>query len=135
MKIKLLAPTTFEVRYLAVTVPMQDVVEPLGTNRLVFDLDKGGVSANGAPIERYDALIGLGTGQALGVYELLDSKLKTLASVTGAFPDFMPHDPLRPGFFRLTVVDGVIMAGDAAWKPDAAKIQAMVDSATPAPNR
>lgn len=128
MKIKLLAPTAFDVRHLAVTVPPQDVVEPLGSNRLVFDLEKGGVSADGRPIENYDALIGLGTGQALGVYELLDVKLKALVSLTAVLPEFMPRDPERPGFFRLTVVDGVVMSASVAWKPEAVSVQALADA-------
>lgn len=143
MKIKLPVPTLVDVRYLAVTVPPQDVLEPLNTQRLVFDLDKGGVFVErglhgretAEHIRNFDALIGLGPQSAHGVYWLLDAKFTPLHGVAGPLPDFMPHDPLRPGFLRLTVVEGVIMVGDMAWKPDPKKIQAMVDSATPAPTR
>jgi hypothetical protein len=127
MKLTMMQPVTVDVERIAIIAPPQDVLEQLGTNRIELDIDKGTAFAGGEPISDFDAIIGLGVGQRQGTYIAVNRKGVDLApSRGGSLPVFLPHDPARPGIFRLTVRDGAVFVGDEPWRPTAKAIQAWI---------
>lgn len=130
MKIKIPVPTLIDITHIQITAPRQDVLDSLGGNVILLSIEDGSASVGGVPIKDFDEVVGLGSHQRLGEYALLaKSKVVFEADHREGAPAMIPHDPNRPGMFRLTVRDGVVFVGDAPWKPTAEQIQAFIDAA------
>ena len=128
MKVKVPITTrqALDVSAVAVTAPAQDVLAGLGT-RIVLSLKDGTATIGETRLDDFDAVVGLGAGQARGRFVLMVGAREVLERADCPLPSFLPHPPDRPGVFRLTVQAGRIMEGGEPWTVTPEALQAWID--------